>query len=95
MILLRNATDNDIVNNLRTRYSNNTIYSYISDVLISVNPYEPIHGLYSHEQVDIYKNRYFNEVPPHLYAIAEKAYRNLQSKFIYIFMRIQINQTLY
>ena len=80
MLLLRNTNENEIVNNLRTRYNSNLIYTYISDVLISLNPYEPIHGLYGKEQAEIYKNRYINEVPPHLYAIAEKSYRNLQSK---------------
>ena len=80
MVLIKSLTDQEIYNNLKTRLGNNQIYTYISDVLISVNPYHSIPGLYSSEQVDNYKNRFMNELPPHVFAIAEKAFRNLKSQ---------------
>lgn len=42
-----------------------------------MNPYCAIPGLYAPEQVETYRGKYRHELPPHVFAIAEEAYRNL------------------
>ncbi|KAG2382987.1 hypothetical protein C9374_004954 [Naegleria lovaniensis] len=80
MTHLKSVNETDIANNLKTRLSNNQIFTYISDVLISVNPFENIPGLFNDEKMESYIRRYMNEVPPHIFAVAERAFRNLQNK---------------
>lgn len=57
---------------------NNTIYTYIGHVLISVNPFQDL-GIYTQENLDKYKGKNRLEVPPHVFAIAEAMYYNLKS----------------
>jgi myosin heavy subunit len=42
-----------------------------------VNPFKPISGLYAESKLRDYRSRYPYESPPHVYAIAESAFRNL------------------
>jgi myosin-1 len=51
------------------------IYTYIGQVLISVNPFKDISGLYSSPSKFKHKNEHQN--PPHVFAIAERAYRGM------------------
>lgn len=73
---------------LNDRWINDKIYSYSSDVLISINPYKIIHGLYDQplryfdadgdmddeDDVDVSAKA---ELPPHVYFIANSALKNL------------------
>ena len=49
MILLANVKDDGITENLRKRFADDQIYTWIGEVLISVNPYRLIPGLYEAE----------------------------------------------
>jgi len=64
---------------------------YIGQVLIAVNPYRVISGLYGAKTVKAYTGRYFFEEPPHgnirilklsVYAIAEDSYHSLLTEGI-------------
>ena len=59
--------------------SANKIYTWIGtgQVLLCVNPFKQIADLYSPKTLNSYKNRRPYENPPHVYAIAEKAYKDL------------------
>ncbi|KAJ2655389.1 class II myosin [Coemansia sp. RSA 1200] len=50
--------------------------TYIGNVLISVNPFKDL-GIYTHEILKSYENKNRMELPPHVYAIAEGAFRNM------------------
>ncbi|XP_076369373.1 unconventional myosin-Ic-like isoform X3 [Tachypleus tridentatus] len=67
------------VENLRKRFKENHIYTYIGSVLISVNPYRDI-GIYMKEFVEQYRNVNLFELPPHVFAIADSAYRLLHEE---------------
>jgi myosin I len=41
------------------------LQTYIGQVLISVNPYKEL-AIYSEEDVQSYRKKYFFEVPPHV-----------------------------
>ncbi|GLH09492.1 Uncharacterized protein GBIM_14591 [Gryllus bimaculatus] len=64
------------VDNLRRRFREDLIYTYIGQVLVSVNPYKPL-PIYTAEAVKQYRGLHFYEAAPHIYAIADTAYRSL------------------
>jgi myosin heavy subunit len=61
-----------ILHNLRIRYREDKIYTNISSILISVNPFKLL-PLYTPEVLDTYRNG-SRGLPPHVFAIAYNAY---------------------
>ena len=78
LTLLSKITDEAINENLRKRFQNGTIYTYIGHVLISVNPFRDL-GIYTDTILDSYKGKNRLEVPPHVFSIAESMYYNLKA----------------
>ncbi|TID13176.1 hypothetical protein CANINC_005032 [Pichia inconspicua] len=76
LTLLSTISDEAINENLRKRFENGIIYTYIGHVLISVNPFRDL-GIYTLDVLLSYKNKNRLEVPPHVYAIAENMYHNM------------------
>ncbi|CAI4222421.1 unnamed protein product [Auanema sp. JU1783] len=66
-----------LLNNCRLRYFKREIYSYVANILLSINPYELIPKLYSNETINDYRGKSIGQRPPHVYAIADKAYRDM------------------
>ncbi|CAH2095894.1 unnamed protein product [Euphydryas editha] len=64
------------IDNLKKRFRENIIYTYIGNVLISVNPYKNL-PIYTEEKTKLYFQKAFFEAPPHVFAIADNAYRSL------------------
>ncbi|XP_073711800.1 myosin VIa isoform X7 [Misgurnus anguillicaudatus] len=67
-----------LLNNVRVRYSKDRIYTFVANILIAVNPYYEIPKLYSPETISQYKGRSLGTLPPHVFAIADKAYRDMK-----------------
>uniref|UniRef100_A0A8C8RM37 Myosin IC n=1 Tax=Pelusios castaneus TaxID=367368 RepID=A0A8C8RM37_9SAUR len=77
-VLLENFTSEAaFIENLRKRFKENLIYTYIGSVLVSVNPYKELE-IYSKQHMERYRGVSFYEVSPHLYAIADNSYRSLR-----------------
>ncbi|KAL7976049.1 hypothetical protein Chor_009727 [Crotalus horridus] len=55
------------------------LQTYIGSVLVSVNPYKDLE-IYSKQHMNRYRGVSFYEVSPHLYAIADNAYRSLRTE---------------
>ena len=64
-----------LVENTRDRFVKDKIYTYISQLLIAVNPFKLIDGLYSDEQKELYKGANWAQLEPHVYAIAEMSFQ--------------------
>merc|ERR1712010_113313 len=80
MVNLTFLNDASVFWNLKTRYQAKLIHTYSGLFVVVVNPYKR-YPLYTHRVCKIYLGKRRNEVPPHLWAIAECAYRNmLQNK---------------
>ena len=62
--------------NLKTRYQAKLIYTYSGLFCVVVNPYKR-YPIYTPTVVKMYLGKRRNEVPPHLWAISETAYRNM------------------
>jgi len=80
MVNLTFLNDASVFWNLKTRYQAKMIHTYSGLFVVVVNPYKR-YPIYTHRVCKIYLGKRRNEVPPHLWAIAETAYRNmLQNK---------------
>lgn len=76
MAELTHLNEASVVHNLRTRYQSDLIYTYSGLFLVTVNPYCPL-PIYSNEYVKMYKGRSREETRPHVFAMADEAFRNL------------------
>ncbi|XP_046847293.1 LOW QUALITY PROTEIN: unconventional myosin-VI-like [Xenia sp. Carnegie-2017] len=76
LMFLNEAT---LLNNLKIRYKKDLIYTYVADILLAVNPYHEIRRLYSSETMQQYHGKSIGVLPPHVFAIADKAYRDMRS----------------
>lgn len=64
-----------VLHTILHRYSLRSIYTYSGIVLVAVNPFTSLSGVYDHSVVQAYASRRKGELEPHLFAIAEEAYR--------------------
>merc|ERR1712154_361870 len=68
--------DASVFHNLDVRFKAKLIYTYSGLFCIVVNPYKR-YPIYTARVVKMYLGKRRNEVPPHLWAITETAYRNM------------------
>uniref|UniRef100_A0A0E0AA18 Myosin motor domain-containing protein n=1 Tax=Oryza glumipatula TaxID=40148 RepID=A0A0E0AA18_9ORYZ len=64
-----------VLQNLATRYELNEIYTYTGNILIAVNPFQRLPHLYDPHMMQQYKGAPFGELSPHVFAVADVAYR--------------------
>uniref|UniRef100_A0A8C2G4W4 Myosin IB n=1 Tax=Cyprinus carpio TaxID=7962 RepID=A0A8C2G4W4_CYPCA len=79
MVLIEPLSEDTFIENLKKRFNHNEIYTYIGSVVISMNPYKSL-PIYTAEKVEEYRNRNFYELSPHVYALADEAYRSLREQ---------------
>uniref|UniRef100_A0A131YQE7 Myosin VI n=1 Tax=Rhipicephalus appendiculatus TaxID=34631 RepID=A0A131YQE7_RHIAP len=75
LIYLNEAT---LFNNIKVRYGKDKIYTYVANILIAVNPYFEMPHLYSSETIRKYQGKSLGVLPPHVFAIADKAFRDMK-----------------
>uniref|UniRef100_A0A8B9CVC3 Unconventional myosin-VI n=1 Tax=Anser brachyrhynchus TaxID=132585 RepID=A0A8B9CVC3_9AVES len=75
LMYLNEAT---LLHNIKVRYSKDRIYTYVANILIAVNPYFDIPKFYSSDTIKKYQGRSLGTLPPHVFAIADKAYRDMK-----------------
>ncbi|XP_078390852.1 unconventional myosin-Ib-like [Cetorhinus maximus] len=79
MVLLDPLTDESLLSNLKKRFNSDEIYTYIGSVVVSINPYKGL-PIYCQENINKYRNCNLFELSPHIYAIADEAYRSLRDR---------------
>ncbi|VDO30677.1 unnamed protein product [Onchocerca flexuosa] len=65
-----------VLNNLKERYFSMMIYTYSGLFCVVINPYKRL-PIYSPSVIKHYMGKRRNEMPPHLFAVADEAYRNI------------------
>ncbi|KAJ9155709.1 Myosin type-2 heavy chain 1 [Pleurostoma richardsiae] len=76
MAELTHLNEASVVHNLHMRYQADLIYTYSGLFLVTVNPYCPL-PIYTNEYINMYKGRSREDTKPHIFAMADEAFRNL------------------
>ncbi|EON65611.1 myosin heavy chain [Coniosporium apollinis CBS 100218] len=76
MAELTHLNEASVVHNLHMRYQADLIYTYSGLFLVTVNPYCPL-PIYSRDYVSMYRGRNREDTKPHIFAMADEAFRNL------------------
>ncbi|EFZ03771.1 myosin [Metarhizium robertsii] len=76
MAELTHLNEASVVHNLKMRYQSDLIYTYSGLFLVTVNPYCPL-PIYTNEYINMYKGRSREDTKPHIFAMADEAFRNL------------------
>ncbi|XP_026228858.1 myosin IEb isoform X1 [Anabas testudineus] len=76
MVLLSKISEDAITDNLKKRYMDDYIFTYIGPVLISVNPFKQL-PYFTDREVELYQGAAQYENPPHIYALSDNMYRNM------------------
>lgn len=75
LMFLNEAT---LLHNLDKRFAKDEIYTYTANILLALNPYHSL-DIYTPENVKKYQGMSLGVLPPHVYAIADKAYRDMRN----------------
>jgi len=74
---LATLTEASVIAELEKRYAKDVIYTNIGDILIAINPFKVIPGLYG----EIVSLHHYHDQPlsnlPHVFRISQAAYKNL------------------
>ncbi|KAG7487958.1 hypothetical protein MATL_G00029080 [Megalops atlanticus] len=77
--------EDGILDNLRTRFQKQKIYTYAGSILIAINPFKFL-PIYNPKYVKMYENHQLGKLEPHIFAIADVAY--------YAMLRKHVNQCI-
>ena len=76
LVMLPAVNEPMILHNLRRRFEADEIYTSIGEILISINPFKQL-PIYTPAAIDAYSTRGSSVLPPHIYLIADHAYRGM------------------
>ncbi|KJE93198.1 myosin-Ib [Capsaspora owczarzaki ATCC 30864] len=79
LVLLEEISEDAILSALKNRFANDAIYTYIGNVLVSVNPFKNI-PIYTDAHIQNYSGKQMYESEPHIFALADEAYRNMRDR---------------
>jgi len=75
LINFKDLNERALLHNLRLRFKHDLIYTYVSSILISVNPFKLL-PIYTPEVLESYRQGSRGKAP-HVFAIADNAYNNM------------------
>ncbi|CAD6199075.1 unnamed protein product [Caenorhabditis auriculariae] len=76
MSMLTCLNEASVLNNLRQRYFSNLYYTYSGLFCVVINPYKRL-PIYTDSIAEQFKCKKRKEMPPHIFAVADEAYRNM------------------
>jgi len=75
LMYLNEAT---LLHNLRRRFMTDNIYTFTANILLAVNPYHTL-DYYTDKHVKSYQGKSLGVLPPHVFAVVDKAYRDMRN----------------
>lgn len=78
LVTLSYQNEPSVLHAIRQRYAQMNIYTFSGIVLIATNPFAKMDSIYTNEAVQMYSGRQRGELEPHLFSIAEDAFRCMQ-----------------
>lgn len=79
LVFLPNVNAANILMCARNRFLQRKIYTNIGMVLMSINPFEVIPGIYGKKNIKLYYSSSDASLPAHVYCIPARAYRDMCS----------------
>ncbi|XP_017953136.1 unconventional myosin-IXb isoform X4 [Xenopus tropicalis] len=76
---LPKLTEDAILDNLKSRFLNQKIYTYAGSILIAINPFKFL-PIYNPKYVKMYDNHQLGKLEPHIFAIADVSYHTMLKK---------------
>jgi myosin-9 len=76
---LPDLNERTLLDNIKSRFHNSNIYTYVGSILIAVNPFK-FFPIYNPKFVKLYQNKRLGELPPHIFAIADAAFYTMLRK---------------
>ncbi|XP_071169198.1 unconventional myosin-IXb-like isoform X22 [Mytilus edulis] len=76
---LPDLNERTLLDNVKSRFQNSNIYTYVGSILIAVNPFK-FFPIYNPKYVKMYQNKRLGELPPHIFAIADTAFYTMLRK---------------
>ncbi|XP_034543238.1 unconventional myosin-XV [Notolabrus celidotus] len=76
MTQLPELNETTVLMNLKKRYDQELVYTYIGSILVSLNPYKLL-NIYGTDMVLQYEGHGLSDNPPHLFAIANLSYTTM------------------
>lgn len=83
---LETVTEENVLEVLRQRFHRLKIYTYTRNILIAVNPNKFLPVYYNPKYVKMYENQPLGKLSPHIFAIADVAFRTMLNR--------QVNQCI-
>lgn len=77
---LPEVTEEAVLEVLRQRFCKHKIYTYISDILLAINPNKFLPLYYNPKYVKMYENQPLGKLSPHIFAIADVAFRAMLNR---------------
>eukprot|EP00054_Salpingoeca_dolichothecata_P009067 m.51369 g.51369 ORF g.51369 m.51369 type:complete len:987 (+) comp18146_c0_seq1:26-2986(+) len=75
---LENLNEETLLAELEARYKRDVIYTYVGEILVAVNPYKRIDGLYNASMTAKYTDLSDKtSAPPHIFAVADAAFTSM------------------
>ena len=73
---LPDLNERTLLENIKSRFVNSNIYTYVGSILLAVNPFK-FFPIYNPKYVKMYQNKRLGDLPPHIFAIADAAFHTM------------------
>ena len=69
-----------LLENTRARFADDKIYTYVGDILVAINPFKWITGIYDEDKMEACKDKKLHNTTcgPHVFSISEKAFVSMK-----------------
>ena len=79
LTLLPDLDEPNMLHSLCVRYLQQKIYTRTGPILVALNPWQDL-NLYQQQVLNSYRNKPLDDTLPHVFAISEAAFKNLQTE---------------